>query len=115
MSNSRPGRMPGGVRGPGPMGGGGPGGFAAMGSRAKNFKGTMRQLFSYLKPFRFTIVIVWVLALASTVFTIIGPRIMGLITDELVAGVFRGSSPGTGGGSHLIKLPPYSLPFSSFI
>jgi len=98
MSNSQgPARMPGGVRGPGPMGGGGgPGRFAAMGSRAKNFKGTMRQLFSYLKPFRITIVIVWILALASTAFTIIGPRIMGLITDELVAGV-SSQLAGTGG------------------
>ena len=89
--------MPGGVRGPGPMGGGGgPGRFAAMGSKAKNFKGTMSQLFSYLKPFRITIVIVWFLALASTAFTIIGPRIMGLITDELVAGV-TSQLAGTGG------------------
>jgi ATP-binding cassette subfamily B protein len=77
-------------------GGGGPGRFAAMGSKAKNFKGTMKQLFSYLKPFRLTIVIVWILALASTVFTIIGPRIMGMITDELVAGV-SGQLAGTGG------------------
>jgi len=90
MSDNRDARMaPGGVRGPGPMGGGGPGRFAAMGSKAKNFKGTMRQLFSYLKPFRLTIIIVWVLALASTVFTIVGPRITGLITDELVAGISR--------------------------
>jgi len=88
MSDNQSGRLPAGVRGPGPMGGG-PGRFAAMGSKAKNFKGTMKQLFSYLKPFRFTIVIVWVLALASTAFTIVGPRITGLITDELVAGVAK--------------------------
>jgi len=89
MSDNRGGRMPVGIRGPGPMGGGGPGRFAAMGSKAKNFKGTMKQLASYLKPFRLTIIIVWILALASTFFTIVGPRIMGLITDELVTGVSR--------------------------
>ena len=90
MSDSRstPGRLPGGIRGPGPMGGG-PARFAAMGSKAKNFKGTIRQLSSYLKPFRLTIIIVWVLALVSTAFTIVGPRIMGMITDELVTGLSR--------------------------
>ena len=78
-----------GVHGPG-MGRGGPGGmFAAMGSKAKDFKGTMRQLASYLKPYRLTIVIVWVFALISTAFTIVGPWIMGLVTDELVTGISR--------------------------
>jgi ATP-binding cassette subfamily B protein len=69
--------------------------FAAMGSKAKDFKGTMRQLASYLKPFRLTIIIVWILALASTAFTIAGPQIMGMVTDELVAGISRQVS-GTG-------------------
>ncbi|MDR2729985.1 MAG: ABC transporter ATP-binding protein/permease [Treponema sp.] len=88
MSDNRnpPGRITG-IRGPG---GGGPGGmFAAMGAKAKDFRGTMRQLTSYLKPFRPVIIAVWILALASTAFTIAGPRIMGMVTDELVAGVSR--------------------------
>jgi ATP-binding cassette subfamily B protein len=63
--------------------------FAAMGAKAKDFKGTMRQLASYLKPYRLTIVIVWVFALISTAFTIVGPWIMGLVTDELVTGISR--------------------------
>ena len=90
MSDNRnqPGRASG-VHGPG-MGRGGPGGmFAAMGSKAKDFKGTMRQLASYLKPFRLTIIVVWILALASTAFTIVGPWIMGMVTDELVTGISR--------------------------
>jgi ATP-binding cassette, subfamily B, multidrug efflux pump len=78
-----------GVRGPG-FSRGGPGGqFAAMGAKAKDFKGTMRQLAAYLKPFRVTIVIVWIFALVSTAFTIVGPRIMGMVTDEIVAGISR--------------------------
>jgi len=78
-----------GIRGPG-LTRGGPGGkFAAMGAKAKDFKGTMRQLVSYLRPFRFVIVVVWVLALASTAFTIVGPWIMGTVTDELVKGISR--------------------------
>jgi ATP-binding cassette, subfamily B, multidrug efflux pump len=93
MSDNRssPGRVTG-IRGPG-LSRGGPGGmFAAMGAKAKDFKGTMRQLASYLKPFRLTIIIVWVLALASTAFTIVGPWIMGMVTDELVAGISRQAS-----------------------
>jgi len=78
-----------GIRGPG-LSRGGPGGmFAAMGSKAKDFKGTMRQLASYLKPFRLTIIVVWILALASTAFTIVGPWIMGKVTDELVTGISK--------------------------
>ncbi|MDR2597161.1 MAG: ABC transporter ATP-binding protein/permease [Treponema sp.] len=90
MSDSRssPGKVTG-IRGPG-MGRGGPGGmFAAMGSKAKDFKGTMRQLASYLRPFSLTIIVVWILALTSTAFTIIGPWIMGMVTDELVTGISR--------------------------
>ena len=96
MSDTRnnPGRLTGGARGPG-MGHGGPGRFAAMGSRAKDFKGTMRQLLSYLRPFSFIISAVWFLAIASTVFTIIGPLVMGMVTDEIVAGIARHVS-GTG-------------------
>jgi ATP-binding cassette, subfamily B, multidrug efflux pump len=89
MSDSRSSPKVTGIRGPG-MGRGGPGGmFAAMGSKAKDFKGTMRQLASYLKPFSLTIIIVWILALASTAFTIVGPWIMGMVTDELVTGISR--------------------------
>jgi ATP-binding cassette, subfamily B, multidrug efflux pump len=78
-----------GVRGPG-FSRGGPGGqFAAMGAKAKDFKGTMRQLAAYLKPFRLTIIIVWILALISTAFTIVGPRVMGMVTDEIIAGISK--------------------------
>ncbi|GHT95167.1 ABC transporter [Spirochaetia bacterium] len=74
----------------GPMGGG-PGGPMGMmrGAKAKNFSGTMKQLISYLGAHRVTIVIVWIIAFVSTAFMIIGPRIMGMITDELAAGLLR--------------------------
>ena len=79
--------MRGGMRGPGPGGGGGPGQFAAMGAKAKNFKGTIRQLVTYLKPFKVVIIFVWLLSIISTVFMIFGPRVMGIVTDEIVAGI----------------------------
>jgi ATP-binding cassette subfamily B protein len=78
------------------MGGGGPGRFAMMGAKAKDFRGTMGQLARYLGEYRRTIIAVWVLALVSTAFTIAGPRIMGMVTDELVAGISRRFA---GGGS----------------
>jgi ATP-binding cassette subfamily B protein len=49
----------------------------------------MGQLAGYLREHRLTIIIVWTLALISTAFTIAGPRIMGMVTDELVEGISR--------------------------
>ena len=79
----------------GGMRGGGPGRFAAMGAKARDFKGTMKMLAAYLRPYGITIIFAWVLALVSTVFTIIGPRVIGMITDELVDGISK-ASLGTG-------------------
>jgi ATP-binding cassette subfamily B protein len=66
-----------------------------MGAKARDFKGTMRQLLGYLRPYRGAIVFVWVLAVFSTAFTIAGPSIMGKVTDEIIAGLTR-SLRGTG-------------------
>jgi ATP-binding cassette subfamily B protein len=60
-----------------------------MGAKARDFKGAMRQLASYLRPYRGAIVFVWVLALLSTAFTIAGPSVMGRVTDEVVDGLAR--------------------------
>ncbi|AEF83659.1 ABC-type multidrug/protein/lipid transport system, ATPase component [Treponema primitia ZAS-2] len=81
--------------GRGPMGRGGP--RAMMrGEKAKNFKATMKQLMGYLKDHLPTFIAVWIIALISTAFMILGPRIMGMITDELAAGFLR-QAAGTGG------------------
>jgi ATP-binding cassette subfamily B protein len=66
-----------------------------MGARAKDFKGTMRQLMGYLRPYLGAIVFVWILAILSTAFAIAGPSIMGKVTDEIIAGLTR-SLQGTG-------------------
>ena len=63
--------------------------FARVGEKAKDFKGTIRKLFAYLRPFRMRIAVVIVFAIASTVFTIIGPKILAQATDELAAGMMR--------------------------
>ena len=78
-SNPRPKRR----RGPG---GGGPGGMMP-GEKAKDFKGTMKTLLSYLKPYRIAVAVVFIFAIASTIFNIISPTILGDATDEVVKGL----------------------------
>ena len=72
----------------GPMGGGhGPMGAMMPGAKAKDFKGSMKKLIGYLGKYKLTILFVWILAMVSTVFTIVGPRILGQATDELFTGM----------------------------
>ena len=68
------------------FGGRGPGAMMAPGEKARNFKGTIRRLFSYLRPFWAQLVLVLVFAIASTIFTILSPRILGNITNKVVEG-----------------------------
>ena len=66
----------------------GPGPHGMMpGDKAKDFKGTIGKLMSYLGRYKWTILIVWTLAIFSTVFSILGPRILGTATDELFTGL----------------------------
>ncbi|GAB4528751.1 MAG: ABC transporter ATP-binding protein [Anaerolineales bacterium] len=64
-------------------------GHMGMGSgeKAKDFKGTLRKLTAYLAPYRVTILFVFLLAIGSTVFSIVGPKIMGNATTELFNGI----------------------------
>jgi ATP-binding cassette subfamily B multidrug efflux pump len=77
----------------------GPGGPMAMmrGDKARDFKGTIRQLINYLGAYKFAIIIVLLFAVASTVFTIIGPKILGNATTEIFEGAM-GQISGTGPG-----------------
>jgi ATP-binding cassette, subfamily B, multidrug efflux pump len=65
------------------------------GDKAKNFKRTMKRLLAYMSQYKFRIIIVFIFAIASTVFTIIGPKILGLATTKLFEGVMNSIS-GTG-------------------
>ncbi len=89
-STDRP-RRPG-----GPFGHGGP--MAMMkGEKARDFKGTMVKLIQYLGMYRVSILIVMVIAIASTVFMIVGPKILGKATTKLFEGVMS-QIAGTGTG-----------------
>lgn len=71
-------------------------GMRGGGEKAKDFKGTIAKLFRYLKPYYFKLVIVIIFATASTVFSIVGPKILAKATDKLSEGIMAKVS-GTGG------------------
>ena len=72
--------------------GGGPGhggGHMMMGQqKAKDFKGTLWRLLSYLKPFRNRLIAVIAAAIMSTIFMIAGPKIMGNAITKLFEGIY---------------------------
>ncbi|MBU5213988.1 ABC transporter ATP-binding protein [Heyndrickxia oleronia] len=71
---------------------GGPGhggGHMMMGQqKAKDFKGTLWRLLSYLKPFRNRLIAVIAAAIMSTIFMIAGPKIMGNAITKLFEGIY---------------------------
>ena len=69
---------------------GGPGGRMMPGEKAKDFGKTMKTLIGYLKPYRFRLAVVFIFAIASTVFTILSPTILGDATDKVVEGLMSG-------------------------
>ncbi|MDF2542430.1 MAG: putative rane protein [Herbinix sp.] len=79
--------------GPGGMG---PGGMGAPGEKAKDFKGTMKKLFSHLFHFKIGFIIVIIFAIGSTIFSIIGPSIMGDATTEIFNGLVDKIKGGSG-------------------
>lgn len=81
-----------GMRHGGPMGHG-PG---MPGEKAKDFKGTMKKLMSYLSEFKAAIFFVVLFAVGSTVFNIAGPKILGKATTELFNGLIGKVSGGAG-------------------
>ncbi|HQY31742.1 MAG TPA: hypothetical protein PK691_10665, partial [Thermomicrobiales bacterium] len=109
---------------PGPMmmgRGRGPGQFGAPVEKARNFKRTLRRLATYLQPYWTQLGLVIAFAITSTAFSIVSPRILGNITNHVVAGYFEGKAydhlvarlpagteipPGTTGADLLAQLPP---------
>ena len=69
----------------GPMGG--HHGGAMTGEKAKDFKGSMAKLFKYMERYKFRFILMFVFAVAGTVFTIVGPKILGKATTELFNGL----------------------------
>ena len=66
---------------------GGRGRGMMAGDKAKDFSGSIRKLLRYLKPFAVRLIIIILIASASTVFSIIGPKILGSATTTLAQGL----------------------------
>ncbi len=65
--------------------------------RAKDFKKTTKKLIkSYLVKYKIPIIIVMIFAIGSTIFTIVGPKILGNATTEIFNGLVSKLSGGTG-------------------
>lgn len=62
-------------------------GNARGNEKAKDFSGTFARLFRYLKPYYWSLLVVVIFAIASTIFAIIGPKILSKATDKLIAGI----------------------------
>ncbi|MGD0707027.1 MAG: ABC transporter ATP-binding protein [Anaerolineaceae bacterium] len=75
------------MRGMMPMGGGGGPRAMMKGEKPRDFKGTMIKLIKYLGSYKVAIVAVMLIAMASTVFSILGPKILGNATTKLFEGV----------------------------
>ena len=88
MSNKK------GMKRPGGMGGG----HMKMGQeKAKDFKGTMKKLMSYLSPYKLAILLVIIFAIGSSVFNIVGPKILGNATTKIFEGLVSKVSNSGGG------------------
>ncbi|MFA6525393.1 MAG: ABC transporter ATP-binding protein [Patescibacteria group bacterium] len=100
--------------------GGNPMGMMIPGQKPKNFKKTMKQLWGYLKQFWLSLIVVVVFTIASTVFAIVGPKILGRMTnqvandfvsrttyDQITAQLPAGTTlpPGTTGADLINRLP----------
>ncbi|MBQ1489423.1 MAG: ABC transporter ATP-binding protein [Eubacterium sp.] len=73
-----------------------PGGPFAAGEKPHNFRKAIGELLQYLGRYRFAVIAVMFFAAAATVFEVIGPKVLGLATTELAAGLMR-KIQGTGG------------------
>ena len=78
-----------------PMGGG-PGPKGAV-EKVKDFKGTTKKLLkNYLSKYKIQLIIVIIFAIGSTIFSIVGPKILGNATTEIFNGLVGKISGGSG-------------------
>ncbi|MDY6034318.1 MAG: ABC transporter ATP-binding protein [Bulleidia sp.] len=61
--------------------------MATSNEKAKDFSKTIKKLLHYLKPYRIALILVLISTVGSTIFTIIGPKILGSAMTKLVEGL----------------------------
>ena len=69
---------------------------AVPGEKAKDFKGTVKKLFNYIAAHRAALAVVMIFAIGSTIFSIVGPKILSEATTEIFTGLMA-KLGGTGG------------------
>lgn len=73
----------------------GPGGGPPM-EKAKDFKGTVKKLVSYMSRYKAAVLAVGIFAIGSTIFNIVGPKILSKATTEIFNGLVSKVSGGAG-------------------
>ena len=81
---------------------GGPRAGMMPGEKAKNFKGTIAKLLRYMKPYRLILIFILLLAIVSTIFNIVAPKILGSATTTLAEGLV--SKYSQTGGIDFVKI-----------
>lgn len=71
----------------------GPGRFS--GEKPKDFKGTLKKVIAYLGTYKLFLVLVAIFAVISTIFNVLGPKVLSLATTEIFEG-FAARLAGTG-------------------
>lgn len=78
-------------------------GVPIVGAKAKDFKGSMGRLLKYIGKYKVAVIVVFIFAVASAVFSIIGPKLMGNATTVLFEGVM-GQISGSGEGIDFVRI-----------
>ena len=71
-------------------------GHMGTGEKAKDFKGTIKKLIKYIGSYKIAILFVAIFAVGSTVFNIVGPKVLGKATTEIFNGLIGKVSGGSG-------------------
>ena len=89
---------------------GSPGGPGIPVEKAKDFKGSIGKLLAYMGRYKYTVVLVMLLAGGSTILTVLGPKVMGKATTALVEGLTNKIAK-TGGidFSYIVKILLFTL------
>lgn len=72
------------------------GGPVVPGEKAENFKGTVNKLISYIGKYKFAVLAVMIFAVGSTIFSIVGPKILGRATTKIFEGIVNKVQGGSG-------------------
>ena len=74
----------------------GPGRGMVPGEKAKNLKGALGKILRYMGKYKIAVVFVMIIAACSTVFSVLGPKVLGKATTGLAEGLMA-KVAGTGG------------------